>query len=160
MVDNEEYQELKVIAAAKEDVYRGWVRINKNNRKGYSRKDLITIEVNRKQSKLIRRILGSDERNCIIMDFDTRYNDEDWNLQPNNKYKFKFTRVNRYNVWKWSSYYWKHPDVAIRISFKLGLLSIFISIIAILVAFRSETIAFCEHIMNVIQSLEFWCNRE
>lgn len=127
MVDNEEYQELKVVKAHKEDALRGWVRINKEDRKGYSRKDLVTIEVKGKQSKLIRRVLGSNKKKSIMMDFDTRHNDGNWGLKLNKEYEFKIEKINRYNL----SYYWNHPDVAIRISFKLGVFSLIIAVISL-----------------------------
>ena len=163
-MSNNEFEKWKIKELSKEDVYRGWVRINIEDRKDangnekYKRKNLILIEKQGSNSKLIRRVLGNDDKEneikSILMDFDTRYNDGKWNLRTNNITLLKITKIRRYRVIKILSYYWCHPDVAIRVSFKLGLLSIFISIIAILVAFRSELIAICEHIMNVIQSMK------
>jgi len=134
MVDNEEYQELKVSHVSEQDVYKGWVRINKDDRKGYSRKDMVIIEVKDKKSKLIRKVLGTDKKNCILMDFDTRFNDKKWNLKPDESHEFKITKIKRCRLDKILPYYLNHPDVAIKISSWFSIISIAIAFISLIIA--------------------------
>jgi hypothetical protein len=154
MSKKKEYQTLRVSEAPDNDVYRGWIRINRDDRKGYSRKDLILIEIEDNKSKLVRRVFGSNRKGHILMDFDTRYNNGKWNLRVGDWPKFRLTKIN-FLSFRRIIYYLNHPNDSIKISTRLSVASLAIAIITLLVTFRSAIAAFFECIMSAIQLLGF-----
>ena len=116
------------------DLWRGWIRLNVNDRwedarEIIPRKSICKIEVSDK--RIYRAVLGDDRSTgTISMDYDTR---NELGLELGETDRFRITKV----IWykdrcDWIRFHWKHPDRAISIGFKLGFLSVCLGVLSIL----------------------------
>lgn len=132
MDNNDEFDEWKIKKLYYGDRDKGLVRINKHDRKDKSgvkkffKKDLVVIELEGSDSKIIRKIMGNDKKDkndkrelgvkTILMDFDSRENNGKWKLKEGETYNLRIKKVQRCDFIKILSYYFCHPDIAVRLS--------------------------------------------
>lgn len=130
---------LKVKKSSKWDVWRGWVRINKDVRTSdIERKGICSIKIKDKDKKIFREIRGRDERVPIIkMDYESRL---ELGVIEDETYNFEIKQL---KLWEPNYYlfYLYHPERGIRLSMKLGLISLVLGMISLflgIVSVRSE----------------------
>lgn len=129
------YKKLIVSESQEDDKNQGLIRINVRDRKNIKRKKLVLIEIEGKKSKLVRRVYGLKKLGYVLMDFDTRFNDGKWKLEPGKTYLFKLKKVHWYDIWSWLvKYYFNHSDISLRVTFIIGFSSFIIAIIALMLS--------------------------
>lgn len=120
---------LRVKKVEKWDLWKGWVRINKGDRKNINRKDICKIEVESTGEGVYRQIIGTNKGTGIIqMDFDTR---AELNVSLEKEYSFLIEKSSWWNLF---GFYYNHPDLAIKIAFRMGIFSIIIAIVALIIS--------------------------
>lgn len=134
--------ELEVHQLKGEEVRRGWVRIEENTRNRIKSGSLIMLKCRGKRTTRI--VIGVPPRylgihgiqDKVFMDEVTR-EDLDFfgNSYEGKTQKFTIRRPSWLEKWFWLApqFYWSHPDFPVNFASKVALVSLMVSVIAILV---------------------------
>ena len=119
----------------KDEIRRGWIRIDKSTRGNIEYQSLIILK---SKNHAVERIVlgidddGKDSKNSIFMDESTR---EKLNLQvynPKERYKFEIISPNfLIKLWHKPCFYWQHPDFPIGFASKIAIISLLLSLLSI-----------------------------
>jgi hypothetical protein len=148
-------KELKVKPSLKEDVLKGWIRINKEVREEIKRNDICSIKVKDKDNEIFREIRGmDDEKNVIMMDLDSRLLLE---VKENDSPLFEIKTLKWWrNPISYIKFYTNHPESGIKLSMYLGIISLLLGLVSIRKDIYSLLLCLYDLIKNV---LLFFCDK-
>jgi len=122
-----------IIQAGMEDLYKPWIRIAKNKRKGISNKEFVKVRANKKT--VCCQIRGTVEEDSEQIEMSEHYRELlGWKHVPTGNVKLEITRINPF--WGIIRTFYYHPDDFVRFggiglgaaSLSIALFSLFISI--------------------------------
>lgn len=121
--------ELMVISIRKDEIRRGWVRINQKTRNYIKSGSLIEIKCDKNSVKRI--VIGFIDENCIVMDEPTR--EELGMIETNRTYNFEIKELKGImGFWGSLTFYWNHPDFPMQFSTKIAVISFALGIISLI----------------------------
>jgi len=122
-----------IVQAGTEDLYKPWVRVPKNKRKGIPNKEFVKVRANNKT--VYCQIKGTPDEDSETIEMSEHYRELlGWEQIPKGNVKLEITRINP--IWGIIRTYYYHPDDFVRFggiglgaaSLSIALFSLFISI--------------------------------